>query len=69
MISDSPPFDADNPWISLVDGDGEEPPYNFWVETWGGETDGSIKRDYFSKKFGDWMNQQGDPSHWRPIKK
>lgn len=53
-------------WLSLAD---TTPPLGVWVETKGGYTDDRIVRDYISTLFGDWMNQPGDPSHWRHIPK
>ena len=49
------------PWISVMD---EMPPTNTWVETMGAEEGQTIK-DYFHESFGDWMNNHGDPTHWR----
>ncbi len=56
-------------WYSLEDNDGgPELPRDTWVETKGGYCDERIVKDYFNSKIGDWMNQPGDPTHWRPIK-
>lgn len=50
-----------NPWVSVMD---KMPPVNTWVETMGTE-EGCIIMDYFHASFGDWMNNYGDPTHWR----
>lgn len=55
-------------WFSLIDDDGStDPPSDTLVETKGGYGDDSIVRDYMHSQIGDWMNQPGDPTHWRPI--
>ena len=57
----------ERPWYSLLEGDGPHPPYDTWVETKGGYGPDEIVKDYFSKSIGGWINQPGDPSHWRPM--
>ena len=61
-----------NEWISLIDGDGPDLPNNTWVETKGGYCDDRIVKDYYyvgatASGINGWMNQPGDPTHWRPI--
>jgi len=59
---------SDRPWFSLIDDDGSpELPSDTLVETKGGYGDDRIVKDYMHSSIGDWMNQPGDPSHWRPI--
>ena len=55
-----------NDWIGVLE---EMPPCDIWVETKGGYSDERIVRDYFHSQIGYWMNQPGDPTHWRHIKK
>lgn len=70
---EQPPFKkGEERWRCLLTEEG--PPHNTWVETWGGTWSNStgksfIIKDYIHGQIGDWMCQQGDPSHWRPIKK
>ena len=58
----------ENTWISIMD---EMPPPDTLVETKGGYwLNGKelIIKDYRHSKIGDWMNQPGDPFHWRFLK-
>lgn len=56
----------DNPWINLSD---KMPPNFIWVETKGGNLDQEeIVKDYFHGDIGDWIYNNGDPTHWRKIK-
>ena len=50
-------------WISVVD---EMPPLDTIVETRGGNEDAEeVVMDYFHSSIGDWMRNEGDPTHWR----
>tara|TARA_R110000824_G_scaffold12226_7_gene53630 strand:- start:50171 stop:50788 length:618 start_codon:yes stop_codon:yes gene_type:complete len=58
------------PWFSLLSNSDPEPPNDTMVETKGGyfvKGEEMIIEDRFSSVMGDWMNNPGDPSLWRPI--
>ena len=48
------------------------PPCDILVETCGGsgkDRENEIVKDRFSSYVGDWLYNDGDPTHWRLIKK